>query len=167
MAVFRRLRLQPHGAVVRYLIRRDSGLNVGARREMREARQKHVSERFRRLLSLYRRPDGSEWGGQDLEDATGGAVTRSYVSNLKGGRIGNPGLVKLEALSEAMGFPPAMWFGGGGDRAADEALVSALGDGTVRALLEVALRLGRKDRRLLLGIARQISPSSERNPDRV
>ena len=39
----------------------------------------HVSERFARLLALYRRPDGSGWGGQDLERATGGAVSRSYA----------------------------------------------------------------------------------------
>src|SRR4028119_643503 len=71
----------------------------------------HVSERFRRLLALYRKPDGSEWGGQDLENATGGAVTRSYVSNLKNGRIENPGLVKLKAIAGAMGFPPPLWFG--------------------------------------------------------
>ena len=60
----------------------------------------HVSERFRRLLALYRKPNGSEWGGQDLENATGGAVTRSYVANLKNGRIENPGLAKLGAISE-------------------------------------------------------------------
>lgn len=34
----------------------------------------HVSERFRRLRALYRKLDGSEWGGQDLENASGGAV---------------------------------------------------------------------------------------------
>ena len=72
--------------------------------------REHVSERFRRLLALYRKPDGGEWGGQDLENATGGAVTRSYVANLKNGRIENPGLAKLEAISGAMGFPPALWF---------------------------------------------------------
>ncbi len=71
----------------------------------------HVSEEFRRMLALYRKPDNSEWGGQDLENATGGSVSRSYVGNLKKGRIENPGLAKLEAISGAMGFPPALWFG--------------------------------------------------------
>ncbi len=86
---------------------------------MGEDRKEHVSERFRRFLALYRKLDGGEWGGQDLEDATGGAVTRSYVSNLKAGRIGNPGLAKLEAIAGAMGFPPALWFGGGAGREAE------------------------------------------------
>ena len=126
---------------------------------MGEVRREHVSERFRRLLALYRKPDGSEWGGQDLEGATGGAVTRSYVSNLKQGRIENPGLAKLEAVSDAMGFPPALWFGdaGKGGDTPDEAVLAALKDGTMRSILEEALRLRPKDRRLLLGIARQIS----------
>ncbi len=43
----------------------------------------HVSERFGRLLALCRKPDGPERGGQDLEKATGGAVTRSYISNAR------------------------------------------------------------------------------------
>ena len=69
-----------------------------------------IAEKFERLLDIYRRPDGGRWGGQDLEDATGGLVTRSYVSTLKKGNIGSPGLDKLRAISKAMGFPPELWF---------------------------------------------------------
>ena len=128
---------------------------------MCEGRHDHVSERFLRLLTLYRKPDGSAWGGQDLEDATGGAVTRSYVSNLKSGRIENPGLAKLEAIAGAMGFPPQLWFGGERGQIPDAALATALEDETAREILGEVLRLGPRDRRLLLGIARQISPSPE------
>ena len=39
---------------------------------MEDERREHVPERFLRLLAIYRRPDSGEWGGQDLEDATGG-----------------------------------------------------------------------------------------------
>ena len=126
---------------------------------MSEERREHVSERFGRLLDLYRRPDGSKWGGQDLEKATAGAVTRSYVTNLKKGRIENSGLAKLEAISGAMGFPPALWFGNGeeDDRAADDAPVAALGGDTMRAIVEEALRLGTKDKKLLLRMASQIA----------
>lgn len=80
---------------------------------MGERRAEHVSERFARLLSLYRKSDGSEWGGSDLEKATNGVVTRSHVSTLKRGNIDNPGILKLEAITEAMGFAPELWFGGG------------------------------------------------------
>jgi hypothetical protein len=43
----------------------------------------HVSQRFEHLRDSYRRPDGSRWTGQRLEEATGGVVTRSYVTNLR------------------------------------------------------------------------------------
>ena len=117
----------------------------------------HVSERFARLLALYRKPDGSEWGGQDLQRATGGAVKRSYVSHLKKGRIVSPSLDKMEAIAQAMGFPPALWFGEEErDRIPDAALAAAMTDGTMREILEEVMRMGSRDRRLLLGIARQI-----------
>ena len=89
-------------------------------------------------------------------------MTRSYVANLKKGRIENPGLAKLEAISDAMGFPPALWFGDAREegRAPDEVLLAALKDETLRSILEEALGLRPKDRRLLLGIARQISPAA-------
>ncbi len=119
--------------------------------------------RFLRLPDHYRRPDGSEWGGLDLERATGGAVTRSYVSNLRKGRIDNPGLAKLEAIARAMGFPPQLWFGEvGEERVRDVALAAAaLEDGTAREILYEVLTMGPKDRRLLLGLARQISAPSD------
>jgi hypothetical protein len=52
----------------------------------------HVSRRFARLLETYRREDGGKWSGIELERATGGVVTRSYVTNLRKGRIENPGM---------------------------------------------------------------------------
>ena len=70
----------------------------------------HVAQRFERLLDTYRRPDGSRWTGQQLDEATGGVVTRSYVTNLRKGRIENPGYEKMLAIARAMGFPPEAWF---------------------------------------------------------
>lgn len=37
-------------------------------------------------------------------------VTRSYVANLRKGRIENPGYEKMRAIAKAMGFPPEAWF---------------------------------------------------------
>jgi hypothetical protein len=56
-----------------------------------------IANKFERFLEVYCRPDGSRWGGKDLNDATEGVVTRSYVSNLRKGRIENPGFEKLRA----------------------------------------------------------------------
>lgn len=70
----------------------------------------HIAEKFERLLDTYRRPDGGRWNGAELQEATGGVVIRSYVSNLRKGRIENPGYEKLAAIAKAMGFPPQLWF---------------------------------------------------------
>jgi hypothetical protein len=49
-----------------------------------------IADKFEDFLEVYRRPDGSKWGGQDLHNATGGVVTRSYVTSPRRGRIENP-----------------------------------------------------------------------------
>lgn len=69
-----------------------------------------VSEKFEALLEAYRHPDGRRWNGRELEDATGGVVTRSYVSALRKDVIASPGYEKLRAIARAMGFRPEVWF---------------------------------------------------------
>ena len=97
----------------------------------------------------------------DRKDATGGVVTRSYVSNLREGRIENPGLAKLEAIAEAMGFPPRLGFGDEEGRVPDATLAVILEDETARELLGGVSGMWPADRRLMLGIERQIgSPES-------
>lgn len=76
----------------------------------------HIAKRFEALLEAYRRADGRCWSGQSLSEATGGVVTRSYVTNLRKGRIENPGYEKLDAIARAMGFSPELWFEDGGVR---------------------------------------------------
>ena len=70
----------------------------------------HVAQRFERFPDDYRRPDGSRWTSQKLDEATGGVVPASYFTNLRKGRIENPGYEKMLAIARAMGFPPALWF---------------------------------------------------------
>jgi len=70
----------------------------------------HIAQRFEQLLNTYRRPDGSRWTGQQLDEATGGVAPRSYVTNLRKGRIESPGYEKMAAIAKAMGFPPEAWF---------------------------------------------------------
>lgn len=70
----------------------------------------HIARRFEALLDKYRHPDGSKWTGAELAEATGGLVHRSYVTNLRKGRIESPGYDKLKAVAKAMGFPPELWF---------------------------------------------------------
>jgi transcriptional regulator with XRE-family HTH domain len=70
----------------------------------------HVAQRFEGFLNTYRRQEGSRWTGQRLNEATGGVVTRSYVTNLRKGRIENPGYEKMRVIAKAMGFAPEEWF---------------------------------------------------------
>ena len=72
--------------------------------------QLRISQKFEMLRDRFRRPDNTLWNGQQLQDATGGVVTRSYVSMMRKGRIENPGFDKLRAIAKAMGFPPELWF---------------------------------------------------------
>jgi transcriptional regulator with XRE-family HTH domain len=72
----------------------------------------HIAQKFERLLEMYRHPDGRKWSGQEIDEATGGVVTRSYVTNLRKGRIENPGYEKMRAIAKAMGFAPEVWFEG-------------------------------------------------------
>ena len=70
----------------------------------------HIAQKFEILLETYRRPDGRRWSGQEIDEATSGVVTRSYVTNLRKGRIVNPGYEKMKAIAKAMGFAPEVWF---------------------------------------------------------
>jgi transcriptional regulator with XRE-family HTH domain len=70
----------------------------------------HIAQKFEALLETYRRPDGRKWSGQEIDEATGGVVSRSYITNLRKGRIDNPGYEKLAAMAKAMGFAPEVWF---------------------------------------------------------
>jgi hypothetical protein len=69
----------------------------------------HIAQKFESLLEMYRHPDGRKWSGQEIDErskATGGVVTRSYVTNLRKGRIDSPGYEKMRAIAKAMGFAP-------------------------------------------------------------
>jgi hypothetical protein len=70
----------------------------------------HIAQKFEILLDMYPHPDGRRWSGKEIDEATGGVVTRSYVTNLRKGRIENPGYEKMRAIAKAMGFPPQVWF---------------------------------------------------------
>ncbi len=68
------------------------------------------AEKFRRLLQDYPNPEtGAPWKGVELEKATNGVVNSSWISALKNGQNNRPGLDKLRAISDAMGFRFDLW----------------------------------------------------------
>lgn len=66
-------------------------------------------EKFERLREIYRRDDGSKWTGAALERATGGEVSQYFVSDLRKGKIRDPGFSKIVAISRVMGIPLQAW----------------------------------------------------------
>ena len=64
---------------------------------------------FGRLLSRHRRADGSEWTGADIERATGGRVSRFYISRLKRGIIEDPSFTKIHLISHTIGARLEEW----------------------------------------------------------
>ncbi len=99
----------------------------------------HIAQKFGALLEMYRHPDGRRWSGQEIDEATGGVVSRSYVTNLRKGRIDNPGYEKMRAIAKAMGFAPEVWFeeGLGEGRPIGQAEVSHSIAGRLEHLFEV------------------------------
>jgi hypothetical protein len=63
----------------------------------------HIAQKCELLLDTYRHADGRRWSGQEIDEATGGIVPRSYVTNLRKGRIENPGYEKMRALAKGQG----------------------------------------------------------------
>jgi hypothetical protein len=93
----------------------------------------HIAQKFEALLEIYRHPDGRKWSGQEIDEATGGVVSRSYITNLRKGRIENPGYEKMRAIAKAMGFAPEVWF--------EDGLSEGLSIGQARESRGVAARL--------------------------
>jgi transcriptional regulator with XRE-family HTH domain len=117
----------------------------------------HIAQKFEKLLDSYRHPDGSQWTGQQLDEATDGVVPRSYVTNLRKGRIKSPGHDKMAAIAKAMGFPPEAWFeeSANTEQELDWGLAGALRDETIREPVREMSRLSRRERQLVLGMVRQ------------
>ena len=81
--------------------------------ERRQAKAESTStsdaERLELLLEAFRRPDGNRWALREVEQATGGAVSASYLSSIRNGRIKKVGGRQRRDAARAMGFPERLW----------------------------------------------------------
>lgn len=66
--------------------------------------------KFEELSDRYRRDDGSKWTGAALERATNGRASSHFVSDLRQGKVRDPGINKIHAISKAMGISLDEWF---------------------------------------------------------
>jgi hypothetical protein len=76
----------------------------------RQKKQSPYTRKFNIMLKVISGPDGGEWTGTKMERATGGKLLTSYFSSLRDGHIAIPRADKIEAIANAMGFPPQLWF---------------------------------------------------------
>lgn len=127
-----------------------------------EARRK-MARIFGLLLERFVRGDGEPWRAVEIEAATGGEVTSSYVSALRKGKFKRPGIRQLELISEVMGFPFELW------RVEPELWDSILGghppdppeeylelDEQERTVLGYLRRLGPAHKAAVVGVAHQL-----------
>lgn len=83
----------------------------GSERRQSKAESMSTSdaERLELLLEAFRRPDGNRWALREIEQATGGSVSASYLSSIRNGRIKNVGGRQRQDTARAMGFPERLW----------------------------------------------------------
>lgn len=67
------------------------------------------SGRARRVFDRHRHADGRPWTGAEIERATGGSVSRFYVSLLLRGLIREPSFSKIYLISRAVGANLHEW----------------------------------------------------------
>lgn len=77
---------------------------------MTEEHLSSYNKKFRIMLKMIAPPDGGEWGPTKMRKATGAQIGASYFNSLKDGAVKTPRADKIEAIAEAMGFPPQLWF---------------------------------------------------------
>lgn len=75
------------------------------------------AEKFELLLQLFPfpdrehavKPEDRKWRNRELEQATEHRLSGPYLSQLRRGKIDDPGMRKLDLLGVVMGFPTELW----------------------------------------------------------
>ena len=93
-----------------------------------------------------------------------GDLTEEEVEGIRSGRIEDPSVSQVAALAEVFGVR-ALWFMESQEEPLilDEEAVRALRDETAAAVLREVMRLPERERRIVLGIARQFEEAGERS----
>src|SRR5690348_10629257 len=67
------------------------------------------TERLNHLFTTRMDPEGKPYSVRGVAEATG--ISATYVSNMRTGKVGLPGLDKLEALASFFGVPVSYFMG--------------------------------------------------------
>jgi len=69
-----------------------------------------LAEKIDLLFKTFRKPDGSQYTYQEVEEGTGKAVTGAYVWKLRTGKAENPSYKVLKVLSDFFEVPVSFFF---------------------------------------------------------
>ena len=70
----------------------------------------NLAEKIDLLFKTFRKPDGSQYTYQEVEEGTGKAITGAYVWKLRTGKAENPSYKVLKALSDFFQVPVSYFF---------------------------------------------------------
>lgn len=129
-----------------------------------------VAGKLDHLFRTIRRDDGREFTYDEVEQGTGGRVSRSYVWKLRHGKNTNPSLDVVEALAEFFSVPPSYFFGPGlgGDEEAKEAaaIASLLRDERAREVATRARGLSPEAHCLVINLLDAVKRLDRQRPSR-
>jgi len=69
-----------------------------------------LAEKIDLLFKTFRKPDGSQYTYQEVEEGTGKAITGAYVWKLRTGKAENPSYKVLKVLSDFFEVPVSFFF---------------------------------------------------------
>ena len=99
---------------------------------------------------------GEPYTNADVARMSVGALTEDEVEGMRTGRISDPTVGQVAALAAVFGVPTSYLVDRGTDPSVlDGELLDALGDETAAAILKECARLPEREKRVVLGIARE------------
>ena len=138
---------------------------IPARRDGRAAARADGEDLAKRVESLFgtlRHPGTDEpYTNADVARMSAGSLTERGVEEIRTGRIADPTMKQVAALTTVFGVPPSYLLDQGKDPSVlDEGLLEGLRDETTREITREALRLQKRERQIVLGIVRQFDTQS-------
>jgi hypothetical protein len=123
-----------------------------------------LAGRVERLFEVIKDPKtGETYTSARIARMSLGDLTEDDVLGIRAGALTDPPLNHLLALARAFGVEPSYLVDGTGEATLDREIVEALRDDTTRAIARESARLPERERRLVLGIVRQLEGA--RSPD--
>lgn len=120
------------------------------------------ADRFKALLRMFPKEDGTPWRGTDLERAADGALSSSYITALRQGKIRRPGFEALSLIARIMQFDTELWtldteefekYSAGrsfGSPNPDLQLIDALEDEYIQQIVRKSIAMSAQERQMIL-----------------